>query len=181
MPTTLSRSSLTLSTPLGLLSLALEGGKVRAARFLASARGRGPGEASGEVEAGLAARLRAYFEGRPRALDGAPVEPEGTPFQQEVWAALRRIPPGEVRTYGELARELGRPGAARAVGGACARNPVALLVPCHRAVGAGGGLTGYAYGLERKRWLLAHEGAGRGSMAGAWSGSAGPSPSSPRR
>jgi methylated-DNA-[protein]-cysteine S-methyltransferase len=181
MPTTAVTRSFAVATPLGPLSLTLEGGKVRVARFLPTARAGRPEEASGEVEAGLAARLRAYFEGRPGALDGAPVEPEGTPFQQEVWASLRRIPPGEVRTYGELARELGRPGAARAVGGACARNPVALLVPCHRAVGEDGRLTGYAFGLERKRWLLAHEGAGRGSMAGAWSGSAGPSPSSPRR
>jgi methylated-DNA-[protein]-cysteine S-methyltransferase len=171
-----------VDTPLGPLALTVLGGKVRAAAFLPPGRGAvRQGTAPGPAERVLEARLRAYFAGRIEALDSVPVEPEGTPFQRAVWEALRRIPAGEVRSYGELARAMGRPSAARAVGGACARNPAALLVPCHRAVGSGGELTGYAFGLERKRWLLAHEGAKGGRIPAAWSASAGPSPSSPRR
>jgi methylated-DNA-[protein]-cysteine S-methyltransferase len=83
----------------------------------------------------------------------------GTPFQRRVWEELRTIPRGETLTYGELAARIGRPGAARAVGAAVARNPVSLVVPCHRVVGADGSLTGYAGGIERKRALLAIEGA----------------------
>jgi len=89
----------------------------------------------------------------------------GTPFQQRVWEELRSIPRGETLTYGELAARIGRPGAARAVGSAVARNPVAIVVPCHRVVGADGSLTGYAGGLERKRTLLAIEGAVAGAQA----------------
>jgi methylated-DNA-[protein]-cysteine S-methyltransferase len=104
-----------------------------------------------------AAALARYFAGDARALDAVPVDAGGTPFQRAVWDALREIPAGEVRSYGALAARLGRAGAARAVGGACARNPVAVLVPCHRAVASTGALTGFAFGLDRKRWLLAHE------------------------
>jgi len=96
------------------------------------------------------------------AADGAvvfdiPLDLRGSAFQRRVWAELRAIPPGETVTYGELARRVGRPGAARAVGSAVARNPVSIVVPCHRVVGSDGSLTGYAGGVERKRWLLAHE------------------------
>ncbi len=112
---------------------------------------------------GLARRARAWLAGDLRAFDGVPVDGGGTPFQRKVWAALRLIPPGETTTYGALAAALGAPGAARAVGAACGRNPIAIAVPCHRVVGAGGGLTGYAGGLERKRWLLEHERAARGA------------------
>ena len=80
-----------------------------------------------------------------------------------MWEALRAIPAGETRTYGELARELGRPGASRAVGAATGRNPISIIVPCHRLVGASGSLTGYAGGVERKRWLLDHERGQRGA------------------
>jgi methylated-DNA-[protein]-cysteine S-methyltransferase len=83
----------------------------------------------------------------------------GTPFQRRVWQELRAIPRGETRTYGELAVRLGKPGAARAVGAAVARNPISIVVPCHRVVGADGSLTGYAGGVERKRALLTIEGA----------------------
>ncbi|HEX7124788.1 MAG TPA: methylated-DNA--[protein]-cysteine S-methyltransferase [Thermodesulfobacteriota bacterium] len=101
------------------------------------------------------AALRAYLAGTPRpdvALDLA-----GTPFQLAVWRALLEIPYGATVTYGELAARLGRPGAARAVGAAVGANPVSLLVPCHRVVGAGGSLTGFGWGLALKRRLLAHE------------------------
>jgi methylated-DNA-[protein]-cysteine S-methyltransferase len=98
-----------------------------------------------------------YFAGRPPPL--LALDLRGTEFQRAVWAALARIPWAEVRTYGEIARLLGRPGAARAVGGANHENPVAILVPCHRVVQSQGRLGGYGGGLEVKRWLLAHEAA----------------------
>ena len=104
-----------------------------------------------------AAMLGAYFDGHLSALDAVEVEAGGTPFQRRVWAELRRIPPGTTATYGQLAAALGQPGASRAVGLANSRNPVAIVVPCHRVIGADGTLTGFAGGLDRKRWLLAHE------------------------
>ena len=112
---------------------------------------------------GFSSRVRAYFEGRFEALDDIPVETGGTPFQREVWLALRGIKPGETESYGALAKRLGRPGASRAVGRTNGLNPVAIVLPCHRVIGADGSLTGYGGGLERKRWLLAHEGAWRES------------------
>jgi len=122
----------------------------------------------GPSRAGVSARARANVEAARDALDSyfagrAPPSPplhlEGTPFQRLVWQALREIPWAEVRTYGEIAKALGLPGAARAVGGANHRNPVAILVPCHRVVQTEGRLGGYAGGLDVKRWLLAHEAA----------------------
>ncbi|MEL6614217.1 MAG: methylated-DNA--[protein]-cysteine S-methyltransferase, partial [Bacteroidota bacterium] len=92
-----------------------------------------------------------------RALLDLPVDVRGTAFQRRVWAALREIPPGETRTYGEVAAALGRPTASRAVAGACASNRLALVVPCHRVVGAGGALRGYRWGPDRKRRLLTAE------------------------
>ena len=105
----------------------------------------------------LVRRLRAYFEGDIAALDDIEVEPAGTIFERRVWRELRRIRPGKPITYGELARRAGSPGAARAAGAACGRNPIAIVIPCHRVVGATGSLTGYGGGIERKRWLLRHE------------------------
>jgi methylated-DNA-[protein]-cysteine S-methyltransferase len=117
------------------------------------------GDALDVDAADVGRRLAAYFAGDLRALDAIPVDTGGTRFQQRVWTALRAIPPGATRSYGELARAIGAPRAVRAVGAANGANPVALIVPCHRVIGADGRLTGYAGGLERKRWLLAHEGA----------------------
>jgi methylated-DNA-[protein]-cysteine S-methyltransferase len=108
---------------------------------------------------GVRRKLEAYFAGDLRAIDGIAVNPGGTPFQQAVWRALRRIPPGKTSSYGRLAARLGRPAAPRAVGHANALNPVAIVIPCHRLIGGDAGLTGYAGGVERKRWLLRHEGA----------------------
>jgi methylated-DNA-[protein]-cysteine S-methyltransferase len=108
---------------------------------------------------GLKRLLADYFAGDLRALDGVPVRTGGSAFQESVWEALRTIPPGETRSYGELAMRLHRPKAARAVGHANSLNPVAIIVPCHRVIGASAALTGYAGGLERKQWLLSHEGA----------------------
>ncbi|MFJ6014956.1 methylated-DNA--[protein]-cysteine S-methyltransferase [Streptomyces sp. NPDC092952] len=101
-------------------------------------------------------QLDAYFAGELRDFD-LPLRLDGTPFQREVWALLQHIPYGETRSYGELAEELGKPGASRAVGLANGKNPVGIIVPCHRVVGASGSLTGYGGGLDRKQRLLAFE------------------------
>lgn len=103
--------------------------------------------------------LESYFAGDLAALNRVTADGLGTPFQQSVWQHLREIPVGSTITYAELASRLKKPGAARAVGTANGANPISIVVPCHRVVAAAGGLGGYAYGLERKRWLLAHEGA----------------------
>jgi len=107
---------------------------------------------------GYSDRLRAYFAGDLQALDEIAVDTGGTEFQHRVWTELRNIPVGETCSYADLARAVGRPSATRAVGAANGRNPVSVIVPCHRVIGADGSLTGYGGGLERKRWLLAHEG-----------------------
>jgi methylated-DNA-[protein]-cysteine S-methyltransferase len=101
--------------------------------------------------------LEAYFEGELGAIAETPVAANGTEFQAEVWAALRLIPAGSTLSYGALAARLGRPKAMRAVGLANGANPIAIFVPCHRVIGADASLTGYGGGLNRKRWLLAHE------------------------
>ncbi len=106
-------------------------------------------------------RMDDYFAGDIAAIDRIAVDTGGTPFQQSVWRLLRLIPPGTTATYGELAGKLHSPGAARAVGLANGSNPVAIVVPCHRVIGAGGKLVGYGGGLDRKRWLLSHESAPR--------------------
>jgi methylated-DNA-[protein]-cysteine S-methyltransferase len=105
----------------------------------------------------LTRALHAYFAGDLAAIDGLPVAMDGTDFQRMVWGALRQIPCGETISYGELARRIGRPAAVRAVGLANGANPVGVVVPCHRVIGSDGSLTGYGGGIERKRWLLAHE------------------------
>ncbi len=111
--------------------------------------------ANPELVAAIAA-LRAYFAGAA-ATFALPLAPRGTPFQLAVWRALLDIPSGHTWSYGQLARAAGWPGAARAVGAAVGRNPLAVVIPCHRVIGANGTLTGYGGGLDRKRWLLAHE------------------------
>jgi methylated-DNA-[protein]-cysteine S-methyltransferase len=111
---------------------------------------------------GLTSVMRSYFAGDVCVLDGLSVATGGTPFQREVWSALRSIPQGITRSYGELAAALSRPKAVRAVGLANGANPIGIVVPCHRVIGANGQLTGYGGGLHRKQWLLAHEGARTG-------------------
>jgi len=155
-----------ISSPLGRIAIAacagrlcaLEFGRVRLARQLAA---RYPGVPQRRVRDpfGLSAKVREYLAGNLAAVDRIPVETGGTPFQQRVWRALRRIPAGRTMSYGALARALGVGAAARAVGAANGRNPVSLVVPCHRLIGGDAGLTGYGGGLWRKRWLLCHEGA----------------------
>lgn len=113
------------------------------------------GRTAGPVRMGL----HAYFAGDPRALETLTWRASGTPFQLQVWEALCAIPAGQTLSYRELAGRIGRPSAVRAVGLANGANPVAVVVPCHRVIGADGSLTGYGGGLSRKHWLLDHEGA----------------------
>lgn len=147
---------LTCSTPLGMMTLVGEG-EVITGLFL-------PGQQVPSIPAGaspvLAAgerQLSEYLAGRRQVFD-LPLRPAGTPFQRRVWAALTAIPWGETRTYGQIARAIGAPNAARAVGQANHRNPIPIFIPCHRVIGAGGALTGYGGGLELKRILLELEG-----------------------
>ena len=103
-------------------------------------------------------RLRRYFDGELDALDDIAVDPAGTPFQLRVWTALRDVRAGTTTSYSALARHIGTPNAVRAVGAANGANPIPIIIPCHRVIGADGRLVGYGGGLDRKRWLLAHEG-----------------------
>ncbi len=119
-----------------------------------------PGPAPASVKASIAR----YFAGDLKALDEVPWATAGTDFQRSVWAALTTIPPGQTLSYRALAERIGRPKAVRAVGLANGSNPVALVVPCHRVIGADGSLTGYGGGLHRKQWLLDHEGARTGRL-----------------
>ncbi len=154
-----------VATPLGAFVVLAESGGLRWGDFedtgrlerLLGGAGSGPLPAGDPFGAGEA--LAAYFAGDVGALGGLPVAARGTVFQRSVWRALGDIPPGGTRSYAQLAAAAGHPGAARAAGAANGANPVSLVVPCHRVVGADGRLTGYGGGLERKRWLLAHEGA----------------------
>ncbi len=107
--------------------------------------------------AGVATRLGAYFAGDLAALDAIRVDPGGTPFQRDIWSALRKVPAGSTISYSGLAAAAGHAEAVRATGLANARNPIAIVIPCHRVIGADGSLTGYGGGIERKRWLLRHE------------------------
>jgi methylated-DNA-[protein]-cysteine S-methyltransferase len=155
-----------IQSPLGRIAIAardgrlcaLEFGRARLARQLA---GRYPDVPRRRTRNpfGLSVKLRAYLAGDLAAVDRIPVETGGTPFQQRVWRALRRIPAGHTMSYGALARALRVGVAARAVGAANGRNPISLVVPCHRLIGGDAALTGYGGGLWRKRWLLCHEGA----------------------
>ena len=159
-----------IATPVGEVLLVVDGdGAVRALdfhdyeprmmRLLSRHYGETPLKA-GRAPASVRAAVAAYFGGDATALDSLRIATGGTDFQREVWAALRAIPAGETRTYGQLAAAIGRPKAVRAAGLANGQNPVAIIVPCHRVIGANGTLTGYAGGLERKRWLLDHEAKG---------------------
>lgn len=112
----------------------------------------------------LRRQLTEYFAGERTAFE-LPLAPAGSPFQRDVWNALLAIPYGETRSYGELAAAVGKPGAARAVGRANHDNPIGVVIPCHRVIGAGGSLTGYAGGVDRKRYLLELEGALQRSLA----------------
>lgn len=140
-----------------LCALEFEGYEKRMRQFLKRRFGRVEIEA-GPVPAATRDSVEAYFAGDFSALDRIPTKTGGTEFQERVWQALRAIPCGETTTYGAIAKRIGAPGASRAVGLANGSNSIALVIPCHRVIGADGSLTGFGGGLERKQWLLAHEG-----------------------
>lgn len=141
----------TIDSPIGALLVAGDGDALTAVHMDGSP---GPGWRRDRTALREAtSQLRAYFAGELREFD-LPLAPHGTPFQQAVWAALREIPYGHTISYAELAAAVGRPRSARAVGAANGRNPIAVVVPCHRVIGASGALTGYGGGLDRKRLLL---------------------------
>jgi methylated-DNA-[protein]-cysteine S-methyltransferase len=121
---------------------------------------------AGAAPAAVRRALGAYFEGELHALGTIPWRAAGSPFQLAVWTALTTIPVGETLSYSELALRLGNPRAVRAVGLANGSNPISIVVPCHRVIGADGSLTGYGGGLDRKRWLLQHEAAASGAQQG---------------
>ncbi|MCU0260293.1 MAG: methylated-DNA--[protein]-cysteine S-methyltransferase [Ilumatobacteraceae bacterium] len=159
--TTSVRHSATLDTPIGPLTVVATDAAV-VEIHLPGAEGRDDPDArrASDVAVGVLAealrQLEEYFAGERTEFD-LPLAPEGTPFQQQAWEVLRTIPFGETTTYGEQARRLGDPKKSRAVGAANGRNPIPVVVPCHRVVGSDGRLTGYAGGLDTKAWLLAHE------------------------
>jgi methylated-DNA-[protein]-cysteine S-methyltransferase len=155
----MTRSHITITSPVGPLTLVAEGGSLTGLYMEQHRHGPGaegiggPGDPAKAPFAAAARQLADYFDGRLTVFD-LPLDMAGTPFQQRVWAALLDIPYGATATYGQLAADLGNPSASRAVGLANGRNPVSIIVPCHRVVGSDGSLTGYGGGLERKRFLL---------------------------
>jgi methylated-DNA-[protein]-cysteine S-methyltransferase len=150
-----------LPTPVGPLRLRGDGGVLRSISFSASRSFPATdGRPSRVPFRDAIAQLDEYFAGRRRRFE-LEIRPEGTPFQKEVWDLLQTIPYGETSSYGELARQLGRPDASRAVGAANGRNPIPIVIPCHRVIGSDGSLTGFGGGLPTKRRLLAFEAARR--------------------
>ncbi|MFF3763285.1 methylated-DNA--[protein]-cysteine S-methyltransferase [Streptomyces sp. NPDC001922] len=158
------RTHTVIDSPLGPLTLVATDGTL-SGLYMTEQRHRPPEDSFGTPDdtpfAAAVDQLNAYFAGELTTFD-LPVRLDGTPFQRRVWTALRDIPYGGTVSYGQLAGNLGIPSAARAVGLANGRNPIGIIVPCHRVVGAGGGLTGYGGGLDRKRRLLDHESGGAG-------------------
>jgi methylated-DNA-[protein]-cysteine S-methyltransferase len=147
-----------VASPLGLCAVGFDSNWARVRTELE--RRFGPIALTAHTDpAGAVTSLRRYFEGDVRAIESIPVDTGGTPFQQEVWMGLRRIPAGRTWSYSDMAVAVGRPTATRAVGAANGANPVGVVLPCHRVIGSNGSLTGYGGGLPRKVWLLRHEGA----------------------
>ncbi|MCU1676447.1 MAG: cysteine methyltransferase [Frankiales bacterium] len=153
------RSHTVVDSPVGPLTL-VDDDALLAGVWMTDQNHRPPVELAGprddDVQPSLREQLEAYWVGELREFD-VPMVAQGTPFQQTVWAALRRIPYGQTWSYGRLASEIGRPTASRAVGMANGRNPVGIVVPCHRVIGSTGSMIGYGGGLDRKRFLLALE------------------------
>lgn len=149
---TVTIDTVTIDSPVGGLELRARDGFLTHVLFADSAPAT-PGEPTNPVLRAAVEQLKAYFAGELTTFD-LPLRPEGTPFQQRVWAALADIPYGETRTYAEIARAVGAPTAYRAVGAANGQNPLPIVLPCHRVVGSNGSLTGYGGGMDRKRTLL---------------------------
>ena len=145
----------TIDSPVGLLTLAGRDGRLAHLRMVGQTHepSRAGWEEDGDAFGNAVEQLEAYFAGDLTTFD-VEVDLVGTIFQRRVWAALQTIPYGQTRSYGEIAAQIGAPGASRAVGLANGRNPVGIIVPCHRVIGVSGGLTGYGGGLDRKRALL---------------------------
>jgi len=152
-----SSESLVMNTPIGPLKLVAEDDALVHIGFCDGTLQADDQAAGSGVLREAQRQLQEYFAGTRQVFD-LPLKPAGTPFQREVWNVLASIPWGTTRSYGEVARAIGRPRAVRAVGAANGANPLPLLLPCHRVIGSGGTLTGYAGGLDRKRRLLALEG-----------------------
>ena len=148
-------TTMMMPSPVGALWLCAEDDRLVGLYLPDRPAPSGPGGRGG-VLARAAAQLTEYFAGERRDFD-LPLAPSGTEFQRAVWRALADIPFGATCSYGDLARAVGRPSASRAVGAANGKNPIAILLPCHRVIGASGELTGYGGGLPMKRWLLDHE------------------------
>jgi methylated-DNA-[protein]-cysteine S-methyltransferase len=165
----MSATHTTLHSPLGEITLVAHDGVLSGLYFTDHARGPDIATFGPRVDAGFEAaveQLGEYFRGNRTRFD-LPLAPRGNAFQQRVWALLRDIPYGETRSYGQLATALGNVGLARAVGAANGQNPLGVIVPCHRVIGANGKLVGYAGGLERKRFLLdLEEAVSRGGWLG---------------
>jgi methylated-DNA-[protein]-cysteine S-methyltransferase len=166
MTDTTTIETTTIDTPIGRVAVAVRGDRLVGLAFDDEdwmsnwlATHRPDDEVVAVDDLPVTERLRAYFAGDIDALDGIPVDTAGTPFQERVWAELRNIPVGETISYRELAERVGSPHAYRAVGAANGQNPVSLVNPCHRVIAADGTLGGYGGGLDRKAWLLQHEGA----------------------
>jgi methylated-DNA-[protein]-cysteine S-methyltransferase len=159
LPTPIGEALLVTDESGHLRALDWENYEDRLRRLLRLHYRKGPGLSAGRAPDSMRRALDAYFAGELAAIDGIACRTAGTPFQRSVWAALRQIPVGETVSYGTLAARLDKPRAVRAVGLANGANPVSVVVPCHRVIGADGWLTGYGGGLDRKRWLLRHEGA----------------------
>jgi methylated-DNA-[protein]-cysteine S-methyltransferase len=165
----------TVGSPIGAITLAFEGDALVTLRFaerddsvwamLARRYGADAeiGESDGRHPAATA--LQAYFAGDLHALDAVVVDPHGTPFQQRVWRELRAIPVGQTASYAQIAQRVGAPQSFRAVARANATNPIGIVIPCHRVIGADGALRGYGGGVDRKRWLLEHERAVQPALA----------------
>lgn len=156
-----------INSPLGPVAIVLSGQRLCALGFadkwqhLAHSLRRRFGEITIErttTKPPAAERIEAYFNGDLTALDAIPVDTGGTPFQQRIWNQLRRIPLGKTVSYRDIAKRIGQPTATRAVGAANAANPISLVIPCHRVIRTDGTLCGYGGGIERKEWLLRHEG-----------------------
>jgi methylated-DNA-[protein]-cysteine S-methyltransferase len=150
-------SIVTMDSPVGPLSITVADGALRSLHLDGALAPVDGGRADNDVAHAAVEQLEAYFDGALRAFD-VPLRPSGTTFQQAVWEQLTRIPYGTVASYGAVAERVGKPSASRAVGAANRSNPIAIIVPCHRVIGANGALTGYAGGMWRKEWLLKHEG-----------------------